>query len=101
VALVPAWLQLDDMPPHPWEVITRLSSSQPADRLAEQSRALGLPVARVGEAVAPTNSVGAARIGSASPLARPPLVVDLSSLWAGPLCAHVLGRPRSHETRGA
>src|SRR4029453_19173112 len=22
---------------------------------------------------------------------RPPLVVDLSSLWAGPLCAHLLG----------
>src|SRR5204863_308785 len=30
------------------------------------------------------------RHGDADPLARSPLVVDLSSLWAGPLCARVL-----------
>src|SRR5262249_1870616 len=28
--------------------------------------------------------------GDAPPLDRPPLVVDLSSLWAGPLCSHLL-----------
>jgi crotonobetainyl-CoA:carnitine CoA-transferase CaiB-like acyl-CoA transferase len=30
------------------------------------------------------------RIGDAPPLDRPPVVVDLSSLWAGPLCSHLL-----------
>jgi len=31
------------------------------------------------------------RLGDRSPLTTPPLVVDLSSLWAGPLCSQLLG----------
>ncbi len=92
VALVPAWLRLDHIPEQPWETITHVSSSQPPDVLVQEARALGLPVARVGEVVEPTRSVSTEQIGTAAPLGRPPLVVDLSSLWAGPLCAHVLGR---------
>jgi crotonobetainyl-CoA:carnitine CoA-transferase CaiB-like acyl-CoA transferase len=36
--------------------------------------------------------VHARRLADAPVLERRPLVVDLSSLWAGPLCAHLLGR---------
>lgn len=31
--------------------------------------------------------------------ARPPLVVDLSALWAGPLCAHLLGLTGAHVVK--
>jgi hypothetical protein len=62
-----------------------------ADHLVERAALLGLPVARLGEA-GPPPLVNVAVPGEAPP--RPSLegtvVIDLSSLWAGPLCAHLL-----------
>jgi crotonobetainyl-CoA:carnitine CoA-transferase CaiB-like acyl-CoA transferase len=51
---------------------------------------LGLPVAALGEVAPPPEPVGVTRVGDAPPLERPPLVVDLSALWAGPLCTRLL-----------
>jgi crotonobetainyl-CoA:carnitine CoA-transferase CaiB-like acyl-CoA transferase len=56
---------------------------------------LGIPVARLGER-APGNLAEWSLVGEAAPLDDPPLVVDLSSLWAGPLCSRLL---REHDAR--
>jgi crotonobetainyl-CoA:carnitine CoA-transferase CaiB-like acyl-CoA transferase len=82
-----AWLGTEIVP---GELAERLRSS-PADHLVERAALLGLPVARLGEA-APPPLVNLAVPGEAP--SRPSLegtvVIDLSSLWAGPLCAHLL-----------
>jgi crotonobetainyl-CoA:carnitine CoA-transferase CaiB-like acyl-CoA transferase len=87
VDAVAAWLGTELVP---GELAERLRSS-PADHLVERAALLGLPVARLGEA-APPSLVNLAVPGEAPP--RPSLegtvVIDLSSLWAGPLCAHLL-----------
>jgi crotonobetainyl-CoA:carnitine CoA-transferase CaiB-like acyl-CoA transferase len=53
---------------------------------------LGLPIACLGER-RDDGPVRASRLGDApaSPSLHGCIVVDLSSLWAGPLCAHLLG----------
>jgi CoA-transferase family III len=93
VAAVPAWFGLPGPPPPDdlWPRVAEAVAATPPADLLDSAATLGLPVARVGETPA-GSAVVDERIGEAPPLRRPPLVVDLSSLWAGPLCAHLLGR---------
>jgi hypothetical protein len=79
--LVPAWLGGD-------EIDARLARL-PAIEAVTRGRLLGMPVAVVGERSVTTVST-ATQLGAAPPLARAPLVVDLTSLWAGPLCTRIL-----------
>jgi crotonobetainyl-CoA:carnitine CoA-transferase CaiB-like acyl-CoA transferase len=63
----------------------------------ERARLLGLPVARVGEqATAPHKRipVRGTRLGDAPPRhdSKNVMVLDLSALWAGPLCGDLLAR---------
>jgi hypothetical protein len=103
VEAVPAWIEA--MPGgDPWALVAGAVAERPAPDLVERGRMLGLPVAIVGSVVAPRSVGGeaddliatlpmrASRFGR-HPIARTqrPLVVDLSSLWAGPLCARLLG----------
>jgi crotonobetainyl-CoA:carnitine CoA-transferase CaiB-like acyl-CoA transferase len=93
-SLLPAWLgegRVDD--PRAF-VENRVRNYELAD-IVERARLLGLPVAPLAGGAGDTESRwvrvmkhGVAR--AAAPSAAP-LVVDLSSLWAGPLCAHLLG----------
>jgi hypothetical protein len=93
---VPAWLELDDVPqsvPALWSsVASHLQQGDP-DLLLARAQLLGLPAAIVGESA---GHVGVVRslLGEAPP--RPDLtgliVVDLSALWAGPLCGDLLAR---------
>jgi hypothetical protein len=97
---VPAWLELDDEPesaPAMWSsVASHLQQGDP-DLLLARAQLLGLPAAIVGESA---GHVGVVRslLGEAPP--RPDLtgdltgliVVDLSALWAGPLCGDLLAR---------
>ena len=95
--LLPAWLGLDAPPEDPWAAVAAAPGD--ATDLATRGAALGLAVAAVpprdgagpGAAPAAGSGVVATRTGDAPPLERAPLVVDLSSLWAGPLCAQLLG----------
>ena len=93
---VPAWLELDVVPasvPAMWSAIaSHLRDGDPAHLLA-RARLLGLPVARVGESVGHPG-VGRSTLGAAPPLpdAAGLVVVDLSALWAGPLCGDLLAR---------
>lgn len=90
--LLPAWIGSEARPPDAWSAVADRARTATVAQLVTGGRALGLAVARVGEVAAAGDSgVAARRVGSVDALARPPLVVDLSSLWAGPLAAHVLG----------
>ena len=82
-----AWLGTEVVPGE----LAKSLRSLPADPLVERAALLGLPVARLGEATPPPLA-NLTVPGEAPP--RPSLegtvVIDLSSLWAGPLCAHLL-----------
>ena len=98
--LVAAWLELDTPPasaPAAWASVTAHVARRDAAVLADRAHLLGLPVARVGEAAEPTGRPGvlAERLGSAPARSADLsglLVVDLSALWAGPLCGDLLAR---------
>jgi hypothetical protein len=99
--MVPAWLELDRPPtsaPAAWTAVAAGLRQRDPEVLHERARLLGLPVARVGEAARPGRQLaraGAVAVrleGGAPP--RPDVsglvVVDLSALWAGPLCGDLL-----------
>jgi hypothetical protein len=111
--LVPAWLGLDVAEPGsgtdevPWRAIERRLRALAVAEVVEQGQLLGLAVAAVpvGTAVAAGDDQLRARHVVAqgrTPLSTfvghrrergpdgAPLVVDLSSLWAGPLCGRFL-----------
>ena len=95
--MVPAWLELDMVPtsaPATWSTIAAKLTNADPHILIERARLLGLPVARVGESAqfearAP---VLESRLGDAPSRrnVRGLVVIDLSALWAGPLCGDLL-----------
>jgi hypothetical protein len=93
VALLPAWLGPGRGARDAWRFAARRVAAQAVEPLVARARLLGLPVApaRAPARVAPPWLRVAWRGRRAPPPARcAPRVVDLSSLWAGPLCAHLL-----------
>ncbi|MEU6140529.1 CoA transferase [Streptomyces sp. NPDC047081] len=90
--LVPAILGRAEMP-DPWAALTAAVRGTKADEFAAHVRQFGLPVA----ALAPEFTAVPWRVTRIAPPDRAlrldrALVVDLSSLWAGPLCARLLGQ---------
>lgn len=89
-ALLPAWLETE-LQADGADLETRVREKSMHD-LVEQGRLLGLAVCPV--VPTPRKSVpwfGITHTGSRAPSRRArPRVVDLSSLWAGPLCSHLL-----------
>lgn len=109
VEMVPAWLEIEPDPgpdhhrhgtpdaaasPALWSTVAKGVRHRPAQVLTERASLLGLPVTRVGEAGGPGARAPVVQtyLGDAPP--RPSaadlLVVDLSALWAGPLCGDLL-----------
>ena len=90
---VPAWLETEVAPgtgPETWSAVADTVVRRDPDELVARAALLGLPVARVGEA---TGSPAVAPLSLGPGPARHPagcLVVDLSALWAGPLCGDLL-----------
>jgi crotonobetainyl-CoA:carnitine CoA-transferase CaiB-like acyl-CoA transferase len=76
----------------PWVSVAEWSTRTPAVVAAARAQLLGLPAAEVPTA-APRQNRDPVLIteGGVRRATRRPLVVDFSALWAGPLCAHVLG----------
>ena len=79
-----------------WNAVAEGVGQLPAEALVDRARTLGMPVAWS----EPPASVpppwlhvyaDADDHGTSTRHHRPPLVVDLSSLWAGPLCTRLLG----------
>ena len=77
----------------PWPAVCRWLRAHTGADLARRAELLGIAAGPVAAAPAsPTTPVTWAN--SAAPSARPlagALVADFSALWAGPLCAHLLG----------
>ena len=71
-----------------WDQLRAEAGSRPAAELAAAAQAVGIPATALGGDCPPP--VAATRLGSAGP--APQLVLDLSAMWAGPLCASILGR---------
>lgn len=75
-----------ELPGDPWPAVAAWLDTHTGAELAERAALLGLaasPVDRTGASPPPV----AGRLRSPAGL----LVVDFSALWAGPLCAHLLG----------
>lgn len=90
-AAVPALLESDDAGADPWPAIGAWSSRRETADVVARARLLGLPAAALGETphAAPQVTV----IGRPARRALPDLlVVELASMWAGPLCGHLLAR---------
>jgi CoA-transferase family III len=94
---VQAWLELDAQPdtaPAVWSAVEAAFACRDPRTLLARAALLALPTAALGEVTAtagPGNGVEAVALGGAS--ARDvagALVVDLSALWAGPLCGDLL-----------
>ena len=112
VELLPAWLDLPAGPAPgivPWELVAEAVASRSGCEVVEQGQLLGLAVAvvpmsdearRVGdEQLVSRDMVDGRRPFPERQIVPPsdrasgrpvPLVVDLSSLWAGPLCGRLL-----------
>jgi hypothetical protein len=87
---VPAMLEHPIGPDDTWPAVERWAAARSADEVVARARLLDLPAAVLGEASAGLPVVR--RIG-ATTSPRPPsdlLVADMSSMWAGPLCAQIL-----------
>jgi hypothetical protein len=90
--LVPAWLRAD-VTGDPWDAIVELARSHRCDALIQQAILLGLPAAIVGEEPSGVASPRPAEAPRAVLRHRPLRrlrAVDLSALWAGPMCGAVL-----------
>lgn len=93
-ASIPAWLEIAAPEADAaWTAVARAVARRESRELVARARLLGLAVA---EAIAPAATVrpGVQTEMRGVPLEREraqrPLVVDLSSLWAGPLCTQLL-----------
>jgi hypothetical protein len=73
----------------PWEAVAAWARGTPAAQVRDRGALLGLPVSVVGEVTAELPwQLDVAHDGK--PVATTPVVVDLSSMWAGPLCSSLL-----------
>jgi hypothetical protein len=92
VDLVPTWLGVGSCPADEvWSIVEAAVAQRPVECLVEQGVLLGMAIGAL-PALPPAEApVVRTRLGDASP--KPideALVVDLSSLWAGPLCGRLL-----------
>lgn len=96
-ALLPALVEgpVDDR--DPWRSIGIWAAPRPSAEVEARIRMLGLPGhVRYAAGDAATTTADRAGVlhlpGVTRRVDEHPLVIDFSSLWAGPLCAHLLGR---------
>lgn len=71
-----------------WPSVLAWASSVPTAEAAGRARLLGLPCA---ELRASERAGVLVRPGASRQVRERPMVLDLTALWAGPLCAHLLG----------
>ena len=100
--LVPAWIEVDEPIIDVWPKVAAAASSRPVDELVARALLLGLPIGLLPRPQWDTSRTPSE--GEPPPIRRiavpgPPtavgplssvVVIDLSSLWAGPLCGSLL-----------
>lgn len=88
---VPAWLQQDNE--GTWLSVARAVRERCAGELVARGRELGLAVARADAPLKASRWFETQLLGEVvKPRNRRPVVLDLSTLWAGPLCGALLAR---------
>ncbi|HEY2753036.1 CoA transferase [Phenylobacterium sp.] len=88
--LIPAWLGCDPGT-DPWAMIAAHAGGQTRAALVDGAVLLGLPAAAVGEIMRDSPQAPLIRLGAGGTARGPALrVVDLSALWAGPMCGAIL-----------
>jgi len=87
--LVPAWLGCD-FGDEPWALIETHAPRRTAADLIATATLLGLPASAVGERAATGRPAPLTRMAAGGAPRAPLRVVDLSALWAGPLCGAIL-----------
>ena len=92
VDAVPAMVETSETLADPWPAVERWAAERRAADVAERARLLGLPAAVLGE----HRSVAVVERRTGPPVERRGpsglLVVDMSSMWAGPLCGRLLAQ---------
>jgi hypothetical protein len=76
----------------PWAGLAEWVGRTPAATVVERAALLGLAAGSVDTSLPDDRLPPARSVVPPAPLAGPMLIVDLSALWAGPLCGHLLGR---------
>ena len=94
-ALIPAWLGgSEGAASDPWAAVASRVAERDTAEVVARARLLGLAAAEVGAGAGvapPWLRVGARGARRSAPHGRSaPLVLDLSALWAGPLCGRLL-----------
>jgi hypothetical protein len=92
VDAVPALVQADDVGADPWPALERWAATRPVSEIVERAALLDMPAAGLGEAAPAPPRIRAAGARVAPRASQGLLVADLSSMWAGPLCARLLAR---------
>lgn len=87
--LVPAWLGCD-FGGDPWNLVETHAGRHACAALVEGATLLGLPAAAVAERIADGPQAPLVRMAPGGPRRDPLTVVDLSALWAGPMCGAIL-----------
>jgi hypothetical protein len=90
IAAIPALIEADTVPDDPWPVVARWAAQREADDVVDRAALLDLPASKLGEATAEAPRVTRQGNRAAPRPAGGLLVADLSSMWAGPLCAQLL-----------
>lgn len=89
-ALVPAWLRCE-VDGEPWSAVEHQAPERTCADLIADAVMLGLPAGRVGEVVRDGLDAPLLRFADGAQRRRDELrVVDLSALWAGPMCGAIL-----------
>ncbi len=88
IEAVPALLELSDVA-DPWEALAAVAATGPAADFVARARLLDMPAAVLGEVAAAEPAVVRHNPPSVRAISDL-LVVDLSSMWAGPLCGRIL-----------
>jgi hypothetical protein len=92
VAALPALMEVDEVTGDHWAALTRWAATYPTDHVVARAQLLDIAAAALGEAAAAPPAVRPGGINARSRGFEGLLVADLSSLWAGPLCAQLLAR---------
>ena len=105
IELVPALIGGEKVPSgSPWDAVVEFARTVSAAEFVERAAVLDLPGAVVDASPAPSDvepgeftvsrrdSARSRPVAGAGAAPDGPLVVDLSALWAGPLCSHLLQR---------
>src|SRR5271168_3441482 len=92
VAMLPALLEADMVPDDPWMPVSAWAATRSAESVVARGQLLDIAVAGLGEVSAEPPVVRRSHSTAGPRRVDGLLVADLSSLWAGPLCAQLLAR---------